>query len=127
VIGFVTGTAPGGLPHTAQVEAESLYEAAVLGVQRLRGDPWTSPIGPSTPLEIEVREPGAFHVATLAQVQRWLDGATTNPNEEVRKVQLKGMLRSGQFRFPRLSFPRWSSSSCCRALHWMIFDGDRFE
>jgi hypothetical protein len=92
---LVTLTAPGGLRHTAQVEAESLYEAAVLGVQRLRGDPWTSPIGPSTPLEIEVREPGAVHVVTLAQVQRWLDGATTNPNEAVRKVQLRGMLKLG--------------------------------
>lgn len=61
----------------------------MLGVQRLRGNPWTSPIGPSTPLEIEVREPGALHVVTLAQVRRWLDGATSNPNEAVKKVKLK--------------------------------------
>jgi hypothetical protein len=44
-------------------------------------------------LEIEVREPTTQHVVTLGQVQRWLDGATANPNEAAKKVKLKGMLR----------------------------------
>ena len=90
---LVTITERSGTRHSAQVEADSLYEAAVLGVERLRRDPWTSPIGPTTPLEIEVREPAAQHVVTLAQVRRWLDGATTNPTEAVKKVKLKGVLR----------------------------------
>ena len=82
-----------GLTHTAEVEADTLYEAAILGVCRLKRDPWTNPIGPSTPLHIEVREPSATHSITLGQAQRWLD-ATGKPSEEARKIELKKLLRS---------------------------------
>ena len=47
-----------GIRHTAEVEAESLYEAAVQGIRRLNQDPWIERIGPGTKLDIEVREPG---------------------------------------------------------------------
>ena len=50
-----------GIRHTAEVEAESLYEAAVQGIRRLNQDPWLERIGPGTKLEIEIREPSAKH------------------------------------------------------------------
>jgi hypothetical protein len=50
-----------GIRHSANVEAESLYEAAVLGIRRLNEDPWLEKIGPATVLEIEVRQPGTTH------------------------------------------------------------------
>jgi hypothetical protein len=34
-----------------------------------------------TVLDIEVSEPGTKHAISLQQVERWLDGATTSPNE----------------------------------------------
>jgi hypothetical protein len=43
-------------------------------------------------LDIEVKEPGTKHTISLQQVERWLDGATTSPNEASRKVRLKMML-----------------------------------
>ena len=81
-----------GVCHSVEVEAESLHEAAVLGIPRLNQDPWLEKIGPATLLEIEVREPSTTHAISLQQVERWLAGATTNPNEATKKAKLKMML-----------------------------------
>jgi hypothetical protein len=84
-----------GVVHTAHVDAESLYEAAVLAVTVFNKDPWLEKIGPATMLDIEVREPGTTHALTLQQVERWLAGATTNPSESVKKAKLKMLLVKG--------------------------------
>ena len=44
-----------GIRHTVEVQAESLFEAAILGVRAFRGDPWIEHVGPATVLDIEVR------------------------------------------------------------------------
>jgi hypothetical protein len=46
-----------GIRHTVDVQAESLFEAAILGVRTFRGAPWIEHVGPATVLDIEVREP----------------------------------------------------------------------
>ena len=84
-----------GVRHCVEVEAESLYEAAVLGVRRFRTDPWIGQVGPATVLDIEVREPSAKHAISLQQVERWLGGATSNPNEAMKKAKLKMTLLRG--------------------------------
>jgi hypothetical protein len=84
-----------GIRHATEVEAESLFEAAVLGIRRLNEDPWVEKIGPATVLEVVVRNPGTTHVISLQQVERWLAGATTNPNEASRKAKLKTLLLRG--------------------------------
>jgi|SRR6478735_9158873 hypothetical protein len=81
-----------GIRHTADVEAESLYEAAVQGIRRLNQDPWIERIGPGTRLEVEVREPSARHILSVEQVERWLAGATANPTEATKKKKLKLLL-----------------------------------
>jgi hypothetical protein len=81
-----------GIRHSVEVEAESLYEAAVLGICRLNADPWTQRIGKATVLDIDVREPSAKHAISVPQVERWLGGATTNPTEAMKKAKLRMML-----------------------------------
>lgn len=81
-----------GIKHTAEVEAESLYEAAVQGIRRLNQDPWLERIGPGTKLEIEIREPSAKHSITVEQLERWLAGVTKNPTEATKKAKLKLLL-----------------------------------
>jgi hypothetical protein len=85
-----------GIRHTAEVQAESLFEAAILGVRTFRGDPWVEHVGPATVLDVEVREPAARHAITMMQVEveRWLEGASTSPNEGVKKAKLKDLLGS---------------------------------
>ncbi len=84
-----------GIKHTAQVEAESLYEAAILGIRRFREDPWLEVVGPGTVLDIAAREPATTHAISLQQVERWLAGATSNPSEASKKAKLKMMLMRG--------------------------------
>jgi hypothetical protein len=81
-----------GIRHAVDVQAESLYEAAVLAMRAFRDDPWLEKIGPATVFDVEVREPVTKHAISMQQVDRWLAGATTNPNEASRKVKLKMML-----------------------------------
>jgi hypothetical protein len=81
-----------GIRHGVEVQAESLYEAAVLAVATFRKDDWLEKIGPATVLDVDVREPGVKHAISLQQVERWVDGATSSPNEAVKKARLKMML-----------------------------------
>jgi hypothetical protein len=81
-----------GIRHGCDVEAESLYEAAVKAVARFRQDVWTEQVARATVLDVEIREPPTKHSISLQQVERWLAGATSNPNEASRKVKLKMLL-----------------------------------
>ena len=83
-----------GIRHTVEVQAESLFEAAILGVRTFRGDPWIEHVGPATVLDVEVREAAAKHAITMIQLERWLEGAPTSPNEGVKKARLKNLLVS---------------------------------
>ena len=84
-----------GVIHTAEVQAESLYEAVILGMRVFRGDPWIDVVGPATVFDVEVREPGTKHAISVQQIERWLGGATTSPNEASKKAKLK-MLMMGR-------------------------------
>lgn len=84
-----------GIRHSVDVDAESLFEAAILAIQTFRQDPWLERIGPATVLDVEVRQPGTTHAVSLQQVERWLAAATTNPTEASKKAKLKMMLVQG--------------------------------
>jgi hypothetical protein len=83
-----------GIRHTVEVQAESLFEAAILAVRTFKRDPWIEHVGTATVLDIDVREPTAKHAITMVQVERWLEGASTSPNEGVKKAKLKDLLGS---------------------------------
>ncbi len=83
-----------GIRHVAEVQAESLFEAAILGMRVFKGDPWIEHVGPATVFDVEVREPATRHAISLHQIQRWLDGASSSPNEGVKKAKLKNLLIS---------------------------------
>lgn len=84
-----------GIRHGVDVEAESLYEAVVLAVTRLREDPWIEQVRGETSLDVEVREPSTTHMITLQQVERWIASATPSPLEASKKAKLKLMLVQG--------------------------------
>jgi hypothetical protein len=81
-----------GISHSVEVEAETLYEAAGLGLARLRKDGWIEGLGPGTRLEITVREPATQHTLTVQQVQRWVNSITTSPAEVLRRSRVKQLL-----------------------------------
>ncbi len=83
-----------GIRHSIEVTAASLFEAAAMGLAALKNDPWTDPIGTAATLEIEVREPAVRHTVSVLQIERWLQGATSSPNERVMKDKLRALLAS---------------------------------
>jgi hypothetical protein len=86
---IVSFQSPSAVTHSVEVQAESLYEAAALGLAKLRKDGWIEGLGPATRLEIEVREPATTHVLSVQQLQRWVNGTTSSPIETLRRAKLK--------------------------------------
>ena len=76
----------------SDVTAESVYEAAALGLSALRKSGWADGVALGTELEIQVREPPTSHRVTLHQIHRWCDGIATSPDETLKKRKLKQLL-----------------------------------
>jgi hypothetical protein len=88
----VSFTGSSGIRHSVEVTAESVYEAAALGVSALKKNGWIDAIAPGTELEIQVRELATSHRITMQQIHRWCDGVAVNPDETLRKRRLKQLL-----------------------------------
>ncbi len=89
----VSFTGPSGVVHSVEVVAESLYEAAVLGLNALKRSDWVEAVAPGTTLQVEVREPATTHSVRVAQLQRWCDGIAVSPDETLKKRRMKELLR----------------------------------
>jgi hypothetical protein len=82
----------GGITHSVDVTAESLYEAAAMGLAMLRQDGWVAQVAPGTQLTVHVREPVTTHEVTVAQIARWCDGVTVSPDEVLKRKRVKELL-----------------------------------
>jgi hypothetical protein len=78
-----------GIRHTVEVEADSLYEAVVLGVRAFREHDCEP--GEVRPIDVEMRK-SITHSVNLRRVQEWLQGASRSPKEKVVKERLKELL-----------------------------------
>jgi hypothetical protein len=88
----VSFVGPTGVRHSVEVTAESVYEAAILGVSLLRQDGWADQIAPGTQIEIQVRQPATTHCVTVVQLRRWCDGIAVSPDETLKKRKLRELL-----------------------------------
>jgi hypothetical protein len=88
----VSFTGPSGLRHSVEVAAESISEAAALGVSALKNTGWADAIAPGAELEVQVREPATSHRLTVQQIRRWCDGVALSPDETLKKRRLKELL-----------------------------------
>jgi hypothetical protein len=85
-VGFKSAT---GISHAVDVEAETLYEAAALGLARLKKDGWIEGFGPGSRLEIQVREPGSHRTLSVQQVERWINSVNASPSETLKEAKLR--------------------------------------
>jgi hypothetical protein len=84
-----------GAVHSADVTADSLYEAAVLGIQVLRESAWVeNPIGSSTRVVMRITAPAVTHELTVGQIRKWMESTAGSPAEKVKKAKLKLLLES---------------------------------
>ncbi|HEY6247074.1 MAG TPA: hypothetical protein VIX17_24205 [Pyrinomonadaceae bacterium] len=78
-----------GIRHSVEVEADSMYEAAVLGIKVFRQHDCEPREG--NRLEIEVRS-SVVHTLTMRKIHDWLNGGAKTPKEAVTKEKLREML-----------------------------------
>jgi hypothetical protein len=88
----VSFSGPSGIRHSVDVTAESVYEAAAMGVSPPRLNGWADAVAPGTELEVQVREPPTSHRITVQQIHRWCDGIAASPDETLKKRRLKQLL-----------------------------------
>src|SRR5579872_1403901 len=60
----VSFTTTSGIRHSAEIQADSLYEAAVEGIKAI-SQQWGEQPGIITPIEIEIKSPSVRHQVTL--------------------------------------------------------------
>jgi hypothetical protein len=78
-----------GLRHTVEVEAESLFEAAVLAIRVFRQHDCEP--GHVSTLDVEVRS-SVIHTITPKRIYDWLNGGAKTPKEAVIKERLRQLL-----------------------------------
>jgi hypothetical protein len=78
-----------GVRHSVEIQAEGLYEAAVLGFNAFRKHEAVP--GDLTELQIEVRS-SITHSVNLRKVKDWLQRGVRTPKEAVLKERLRAML-----------------------------------
>ena len=78
-----------GIRHAVEVEAESLYEAAVLAIRTFRQHDCEP--GQASSLEVEVRS-SVVHTITPKRIRDWLNGGAKSPKEAVMKDRLRALL-----------------------------------
>lgn len=88
-VSFTDGS---GITHAVDVPAETLYEAAVLGIAALRrcqmaGD--DAAPGKLTELQVTVKQPGTTHRVKVDRVERWLSASPKSPREMTLKQRLR--------------------------------------
>lgn len=80
-----------GVRQIAEVAAETLFEAAVLGIRAI-SQRWAEEPAPNKRIEVEVRATPVRHEVTLKRIRTWLDSASVSPKERLLKERLRGML-----------------------------------
>jgi hypothetical protein len=78
-----------GLRHTVEVEAESLYEAAVLAIRTFRQH--SCEPGQASQMEVEVRS-SVTHTITSRRIHDWLNVGAKTPKEALTKERLRALL-----------------------------------
>ncbi len=78
-----------GVRHSVEVQAEGLYEAAILGLAAFKKHDFLP--GALTQLEVEVRS-SITHSVTVKKVQEWLERGVRTPKEAILKERLRAML-----------------------------------
>jgi hypothetical protein len=90
----VSFTDSGGIRHSVEVAAESLYEAAALAVAEFRRNAWVEDLEPgaATPLAISVKAPATTHEMSVRQLEKWTARTAKNPRDTLLKSRVRELL-----------------------------------
>ena len=83
-----------GIEHSVEVTAESLFEAAALGMHALKRSGFSSGPGSAAELAVTVRSPATTHKLPVSRLLAWLESNSVSPKEQVKKKRLLDLLRT---------------------------------
>ena len=78
-----------GTQHTAEVTAESLYEAALFGVKAI-SETWAQEPDLAAPISVSIVP--VVHQVTLRQIRTWVDRGAGSPRDMAQRHRLKQLL-----------------------------------
>lgn len=85
----VSFTDMNGIPHSVEIDAESLYEAVARAVAEFRRDPMTEAPGQMTEFTVAIQRPAVEDKIRLGQVSKW---AREGPAGVVKKQRVQSLL-----------------------------------
>jgi|SRR6516165_9349867 len=80
-----------GIRHSVEVTAETLYEAAVLGMTTLRAAGWMD--APNLTIEVTVKAPETTQSINSGVLAAWLSRSGKSPREQALKSRLLDLVR----------------------------------
>lgn len=86
---------PEGIRHSVEVSAETLYEAAALGLHALIQDEWVGQLRPRTTVDVEVMPVPSRHQLPVSAIVKWLQAASRSPRERLIKEKTAELVAIG--------------------------------
>jgi hypothetical protein len=81
-----------GIEHTAEVTAETLYEAVALGLTAIRKSSWVEDIAQNFEVRVTVRDTPVEHSIAFRTFNQWLDRPGKTPKEIITRNKIKEIL-----------------------------------
>jgi phosphoglycolate phosphatase-like HAD superfamily hydrolase len=88
----VTIRDPEGIKHTAEVTAESLYEAIAPGLKAIRESSWVEGIAQNFAIRVLVRDTPVEHTVEFRAFNKWLEQRGRTPKEIIIKSRIREIL-----------------------------------
>ena len=85
-----------GIPHSVEVEADSLYEAVAVAVSEFRADSMTEDPGPMTEFTVAIHRPPVEHKIRLNQVEKWTESTRDGPAGIIKRQRVRSLLNKHQ-------------------------------
>jgi hypothetical protein len=81
-----------GVEHSVRVRAESVYEAAIIGLARLEKVGWES-YGKTGWAVVEIHEEPTIHKVHVGKMLGWVKSPGRVSRDEIRKQKLRALLK----------------------------------
>ena len=81
-----------GIEHTAEVSAESLYEAVALGLRAIRQCSWVEEIGQNFTIRVLARDTPVEYTVEFRAFHKWLERPARSPREITARARVREIL-----------------------------------
>ena len=80
------------MSHTAEVTAESLYEAVALGLKAIRGKDWVEGLREQFKVDVSVSDIPVRHTVEMKEFNAWLERDGGAPRDLVQRKRARKIL-----------------------------------